>query len=246
MYHRIVLKLSGESLAPDHENLLAQVQANNSKPCSFDPERVDKVAKTIVALAERGVQVGVVMGGGNIWRGRFTDEMNPVSADQMGMLATIINALAVQDAILRQGVKATVFTPQEMTRFAEHYRADRAIERMENGEIVLLAGGSGNPFFTTDTAAALRAVELKADAVFKGTTVDGVYDSDPRKNPDARLIRDITYQEAIDRDLRVMDPSAFQLCKEQKLPEIRVFNMDDLGNIQRVAQGEAIGTRVHG
>ena len=238
LYKRIILKLSGETLAPE--------TIEKGASTTFCAERVDRAAAAIVRLAQSGVQVGVVMGGGNIWRGRFTDEMNPVSADQMGMLATIINALAVQDAILRQGVKATVFTPQEMTRFAEHYRADRAIERMENGEIVLLAGGSGNPFFTTDTAAALRAVELKADAVFKGTTVDGVYDSDPHKNPDARLIRDITYQEAIDRDLRVMDPSAFQLCKEQKLPEIRVFNMDDLGNIQRAAQGEAIGTRVHG
>lgn len=242
MYKRIILKLSGETLAPTPE----QLKSGETPSYTFDAQRVDRAAEAILALHDLGVQVGVVMGGGNIWRGRFTDEMNPVSADQMGMLATIINALAVQDAILRQGVRATVFTPQEMTRFAEHYRADRAIERMENGEIVLLAGGSGNPFFTTDTAAALRAVELKADAVFKGTTVDGVYDSDPHKNPDAKLIRDITYQEAIDRDLRVMDPSAFQLCKEQKLPEIRVFNMDDLGNIQRVAQGEAIGTRVHG
>ena len=245
MYHRIVLKLSGESLAPDHETLLAQVHANSGQPCSFDPERVDEVAKTIVALAERGVQVGVVMGGGNIWRGRFTDAMNPVQADQMGMLATIINALAVQDAILRQGRNATVFTPQEMTRFAEHYRADRAVKCLEEGEIVLLAGGSGNPFFTTDTAASLRAAEIGADAVFKGTTVDGVYDSDPRKNPDAKLIRDISYQEAIDRGLKVMDASAFQLCKEQKIPCIRVFNMDDLENIIRDAQGEDIGTVVH-
>ena len=246
MYHRIVLKLSGESLAPDHEALLAQVQENAGKPCSFDPERVDEVARTIAALAGRGVQVGVVMGGGNIWRGRFTEEMSAVNADQMGMLATVINALAVQDAITRLGRKATVLTAQDMPRFARLYTRDTADELLNSGHIVLMAGGSGNPFFTTDTAAALRAVELKADAVFKGTTVDGVYDSDPHKNPDAKLIRDITYQEAIDRDLRVMDPSAFQLCKEQKLPEIRVFNMDDLGNIQRVAQGEAIGTRVHG
>ena len=196
-------------------------------------------------LADLGVQVGIVMGGGNIWRGRFTDAMNPVIADQMGMLATIINALAVQDAIVRLGRKATVFTAQEMTRFADLYRADRAVEKLEQGEIVLLSGGSGNPFFTTDTAAALRAAELKADAVFKGTTVDGVYDSDPRKNPNAKLIRDISYQEAIDRDLRVMDPSAFQLCKEQRIPQIRIFNMDDLENILRVAKGESIGTVVH-
>lgn len=239
MYKRIILKLSGETLAPE------SIPADKSASLTFNAARVDRAAEAIVRLADLGIQVGVVMGGGNIWRGRFTDEMNPVLADQMGMLATIINALAVQDAILRMGRRATVFTPQEMTRFAEHYRADRAIEKMQQGEIVLLAGGSGNPFFTTDTAAALRAAELRADAVFKGTTVEGVYDSDPRKNPDAKLIRDISYQEAIDRNLRVMDPSSFQLCKEQRIPEIRIFSMDDLENILRVARGENIGTVVH-
>ncbi len=239
MYKRIVLKLSGETLAPE------KIPTDKSASLTFDAARVDRAAAAIVKLHDLGVQVGVVMGGGNIWRGRFTDEMNPVQADQMGMLATVINALAVQDAILRLGRKATVFTPQEMTRFAEHYRADRAVETLEAGEIVLLAGGSGNPFFTTDTAASLRAAEIGADAVFKGTTVDGVYDSDPRKNPDAKLIRDISYQEAIDRNLKVMDASAFQLCKEQRIPEIRVFNMDDLENIIRVAQGADIGTVVH-
>ena len=238
MYKRIILKLSGETLAPEQVSM-----ANASH--SFDAARVDRAAKAIVALADLGVQVGVVMGGGNIWRGRFTDAMNPVLADQMGMLATIINALCVQDAIVRLGRKATVFTAQEMTRFAELYRADRAVEKLEAGEIVLLSGGSGNPFFTTDTAAALRAAELGADAVFKGTTVDGVYDSDPRKNPDAKLIRDITYQETIERGLKVMDTAAFQLCLDQKIPCIRIFNMDDLDNILRVARGEAIGTVVH-
>lgn len=239
MYKRIILKLSGETLAPE------SIPTDKSASLTFDAARVDRAAQAIVRLADLGVQVGIVMGGGNIWRGRFTDAMNPVIADQMGMLATIINALAVQDAIVRLGRKATVFTAQEMTRFADLYRADRAVEKLEQGEIVLLSGGSGNPFFTTDTAAALRAAELKADAVFKGTTVDGVYDSDPRKNPNAKLIRDISYQEAIDRDLRVMDPSAFQLCKEQRIPQIRIFNMDDLENILRVAKGESIGTVVH-
>lgn len=239
MYKRIILKLSGETLAPE------QIPANKEASLTFDAARVDRAAAAIVKLHDMGIQVGIVMGGGNIWRGRFTDAMNPVQADQMGMLATIINALAVQDAILRTGHKAVVYTAQEMNRFAELYRADRAIASMEDGYIVLLAGGSGNPFFTTDTAAALRAAELKADAVFKGTTVDGVYDSDPRKNPDAKLIRDITYQEAIDRGLKVMDASAFQLCKEQKVPCIRVFNMDDLDNILRAARGEEIGTVAH-
>ncbi len=239
MFKRIILKLSGETLAPE------RIPADKSASLTFNASRVDRAAEAIVKLTDLGIQIGVVMGGGNIWRGRFTDEMNPVLADQMGMLATIINALAVQDAILRLGRKATVFTPQEMTRFAEHYRADRAIEKMEAGHIVLLAGGSGNPFFTTDTAAALRAAELGADAVFKGTTVNGVYDSDPRKNPNAKFIPDISYQEALDMGVRVMDPSAFQLCKEQRIPNIRIFNMDDLDNILRVAQGEPVGTVVH-
>ncbi len=238
MYKRIILKLSGETLAPEK---VSERNASNS----FDAARVDRAAKAIVALHDMGVQVGVVMGGGNIWRGRFTAEMNPVLADQMGMLATIINALAVQDAVTRQGRKAAVLTAQEMTRFARLYTRDAALSLMEEGYIVLLAGGSGNPFFTTDTAAALRAAELNADAVFKGTTVEGVFDSDPRKNPDAKLIRDITYQEAIDRGLRVMDLTAFMLCMEQKIPEIRVFSMDDLNNILRVASGEKLGTVVN-
>ena len=233
-YKRIILKLSGETLAPVN------------KSGSFDASRVDRAAEAIIRLHDMGVQVGIVLGGGNIWRGRFSDEMNPVNADQMGMLATIINALAVQDAIVRLGRKATVLTAQEMTRFARLYTRDTALGLMEAGEIVLLSGGSGNPFFTTDTAAALRAAELNADAVFKGTTVEGVFDSDPRKNPNAKLIKDITYQEAIEKGLRVMDLTAFMLCMEQKIPEIRVFAMDDLDNILRVAAGEKLGTVVHG
>ena len=233
-YKRIILKLSGETLAPEN------------KSGSFDASRVDRAAEAIIKLHDMGVQVGIVLGGGNIWRGRFSDEMNPVNADQMGMLATIINALAVQDAIVRLGRKATVLTAQEMTRFARLYTRDTALGLMEAGEIVLLSGGSGNPFFTTDTAAALRAAELNADAVFKGTTVEGVFDSDPRKNPNAKLIKDITYQVAIEKGLRVMDLTAFMLCMEQKIPEIRVFAMDDLDNILRVAAGEKLGTVVHG
>ena len=232
-YKRIVLKLSGETLAPE------------SKNGAFDAARVDRAAQAIIALHDMGVQVGVVFGGGNIWRGRFSEDMNPVNADQMGMLATIINALAVQDAIVRQGRKATVLTAQEMTRFARLYTRDAAISLLEDGHIVLMAGGSGNPFFTTDTAAALRAAELNADAVFKGTTVDGIYDSDPRKNPNAKMIPEITYKEAIAQGLKVMDLTAFTLCMEQKIPEIRVFNMDDLDNILKVAAGEKLGTTAH-
>ncbi|MCI6289813.1 MAG: UMP kinase [Eubacteriales bacterium] len=241
MYKRIILKLSGETLAPTPE----QLKSGETPSYTFDAQRVDRAAEAILALHDLGVQVGVVMGGGNIWRGRFTEEMNPVNADQMGMLATVINALAVQDAILRAGRKAVVFTAQDMPRFAELYRADKAIAAMEAGAVALLSGGTGNPFFTTDTGAALRAAELKADAVFKGTTVDGVYDSDPRKNPQAKLLKDVSYGQCISMGIKVMDTSAFQICLDQKIPEIRIFRMDDLNNIVRVARGEDVGSRVH-
>ena len=230
-YRRIVLKLSGESLAAGHG--------------AFDEARILEVAQNIAALSQMGVETAVVMGGGNIWRGRFSEQMDPVSADQMGMLATVINALAVQEALRRVGQRASVFTAQEMNRFAALYTRDAADAALRAGEVARLAGGTGNPFFTTDTGAALRAAELKADAVFKGTTVDGVYDADPHKNPDARLIREISYREAIERGLKVMDISAFTLCMERHGPEIRVFSMNPLANILRVAEGEALGTVAH-
>ncbi len=239
IYKRVILKLSGETLAPEG------LSNDRQSSASFDAQRVDKVADVVARLSDMGVEVGVIMGGGNIWRGRFTDDMNPVNADQMGMLATIINSLAVEDALTRRGKRATVFTAQEMNRFAKLYTAQAAIDCMERGEIVLLAGGTGNPFFTTDTTAALRAAELKADAVFKGTTVDGIFDCDPRTNPNAKLIRDITYREAVEKGLRAMDLTAFLLCMEQKVPLVRVFSMDDLENILRVAAGEPLGTTVH-
>ena len=233
MYNRIILKLSGETLAP----------AN--KVGAFDPQRVDEVAEIILSLKKIVPQIGIVFGGGNIWRGRFTNEMNVANADQMGMLATVINALCMQDAIQRKGEKAVVFTAQEMNRFSHLYTREAALEAMNSGAIALLAGGSGNPCFTTDTAAALRAAELDADSIFKGTTVDGVYDDSPAKNPNAKLIPDITYAEAVERHLKIMDTTAFVICQEQRIPEIRVFSMKDLSNILRVAEGEPIGTRVH-
>jgi uridylate kinase len=227
-YKRIILKLSGEALS-------------NGGGC-FDAHRVDTAADVIARLAGRGVQTAVVIGGGNIWRGRFTEAMNPVNADQMGMLATVINALCVEDALIRRGCAARAFTAQQMDRFARLYTAREADAFLTGGGVALLAGGTGNPFFTTDTAAALRAAELKADAVFKGTTVEGVYDCDPKKNPNARLIRSITYQQAIDRGLRVMDTAAFQICKDNSIPEVRVFSMDNLENVLRVADGDDMGT----
>ena len=237
MYKRIILKLSGETLAPE--------TLEGAKSPTFDAARVEEVARVIAELAGMGVQVGVVMGGGNIWRGRFSEEMNAVNADQMGMLATVINALAVEDALCRLGQKATVFTAQEMNRFAALYTRDAADAALRAGEVALLAGGTGNPHFTTDTAAALRAAEIGADAVFKGTTVDAVYDSDPRKNPNARPIKDITYRQTIEMGIQVMDVTAFALCSERDVKEIRIFSMDDPQNIVRVAQGEDLGTRVH-
>ena len=233
MYNRIILKLSGETLAPEN------------KVGAFDPARVDAAAEMILELQKKVPQIGIVLGGGNIWRGRFTKEMNGANADQMGMLATVINALCMQDAIVRKGGKAVVFTSQEMNRFARLYTRDAALEALNSGAVALLAGGSGNPYFTTDTAAALRAAELDADAVFKGTTVDGVYDSDPRSNPNAKLLKDISYAQAVEMRLKVMDTTAFVLCQEQHVPEIRVFSMENLENIVKVASGEPLGTRVH-
>lgn len=234
MYRRVILKLSGEALAP----------ADPGVSAVYCPDRIDRAAQAIIALADMGIELGVVMGGGNIWRGRFARNMEAVNADQIGMLATVMNALAMADAINRKNRRAVVFTAQDMPRFADLYRADKARAALSAGAIVLLAGGSGNPFFTTDTAAALRAAELRADAVFKGTTVEGLFESDPRKNPDAKLIREISYADALARGVKVMDAAAFQICLAQKVPEIRIFSMDDLDNILRVARGEDIGSTV--
>ncbi len=230
IYNRIILKLSGETLA------------KKDRLGAFDPARVAETAHMLARLCRSGVQLGVVMGGGNIWRGRFTDEMNPVNADQMGMLATVINALCLADALTRSGVDAKVFAAQEMNRFSTLYTADAADRHLKSGGIALLAGGTGNPFFTTDTGAVLRAAELGADAVFKGTNVEGVYDKDPNKHPDAVLIREISYKEAVERGLKAMDITAFQLCMDQKVPVVRVFAMEDLENVLKVAEGDKMGT----
>ena len=236
MYKRIVLKLSGETLAPLNDSAEKGV---------FSAARVDEAAKMLIKVASTGAQLVVIMGGGNIWRGRFTDTMDAPTADNMGMLATIMNALCCAEAVNRLGGKAKVFTAQEMTRFADLYRADRADEALNAGNIVFIAGGTGNPFFTTDTGAALRAAELRADIVFKGTSAEGIFDKDPRKFPDAVMYKDITYKEAIDKRLGVMDTSAFVLCMDRQVSAIRVFKMDDLNNIYRAAMGEELGTLAH-
>jgi len=234
MYKRIVLKLSGETLGPLEDKLHK----------GYDAGRVEAAAKMLMGVAADGTQLVVILGGGNLWRGRFGEGMNPVNADQMGMLATIMNALCVQDAITGLGGKAKVFTAQEMNRFADLYTRERANEALENGNIVFIAGGSGNPFFTTDTAAALRAAELGADVVFKGTNVEGIYDRNP-KEPGAVLLSEITYDEAIEKGLQIMDTTAFVLCRNQHIPAIRVFNMDKLENIIIAARGGSIGTVAH-
>lgn len=233
IYRRIILKLSGETLSPACGG------------ACYDPDRVAQAADMLVRLTGMGVQTGVVLGGGNIWRGRFARDMNPVNADQMGMLATVMNALCLQDALERRGAQCTVFSAQEMNRFTRLYTARDADRCLRDGGVALLSGGTGNPFFTTDTGAALRAAELGADAVFKGTTVDGVYDSDPRTNPKAQLLTDLTYQDCILRNLKVMDTAAFQLCMERGVKAIRVFSMDCLDNVLKVAAGESLGSTVH-
>lgn len=212
----------------------------------IDPAVVARLAEEIARVAARGIQVAIVVGGGNIWRGLAASArgMDRATADYMGMLATVINALALQDALERQGVRTRVQTAIEMHQVAEPYIRRRAIRHMEKGRIVILAGGTGNPYFTTDTAAALRAVELNCDVLLMGKyRVDGVYDDDPRRNPKARKYQIITFQEALERNLRVMDQSALALCRENDLPVI-VFDLLSPGNIEKAALGHEVGTVV--
>ncbi|MBE5777607.1 MAG: UMP kinase [Clostridiales bacterium] len=227
-YKRVLLKLSGEMLG------------ENGK--LFDHEMIDRVAATLCKVVSSGVQLGVVIGAGNIWRGRQGKDMNAVTADQMGMLGTVINCLAMQDAIRRAGGKAQVMSAIEMNRVCDLYRASKAVENMENGTIMLFAGGSGNPFFSTDTAVVLRAVEVEADAILLAKNIDGVYDSDPKKNPDAKLIRALSYEKAQEMRLRVMDTAAFALCADNKVPVVRVFMLDEPDNILKVLSGDDMGT----
>ncbi|MCS7050599.1 MAG: UMP kinase [Thermomicrobium sp.] len=232
-YRRVLLKVSGEALMGD-------------EGYGLDPAVVARLAEEIARVAARGIQIAIVVGGGNIWRGLAASArgMDRATADYMGMLATVINALALQDALERQGVPTRVQTAIEMHQVAEPYIRRRAIRHMEKGRIVILAGGTGNPYFTTDTAAALRAVELNCDVLLMGKyRVDGVYDDDPRRNPQARRYRVVTHQEALERNLRVMDQSALALCRENDLPVI-VFDLLVPGNIEKAALGYEVGTLV--
>jgi uridylate kinase len=231
-YRRALLKLSGEALA-------------GPKGYGLDYPTVDGFADEVQRVHATGVQLSVVVGGGNILRGTTASQqgLDRVSADYMGMLATVINALAVQDVLERKGIQTRVMTAIRMESLAEPYIRRRALRHMEKGRLVIFAGGTGNPYFSTDTAAVLRALEIEADAILKGTNVDGIYTADPRKQPDATLIPELSFQEALVQGYEVMDRSAFGLCQTNSLPII-VFNMNVAGNLDRVVRGEPVGTIV--
>jgi uridylate kinase len=231
-YRRILLKLSGEALMGD-------------KGFGIDKAVLSGIADEIIDVHSLGVEIALVIGGGNIFRGiaGSTTGMDRASADYMGMLATVINALALQDALESRGAKTRVMSAIEIARLAEPYIRRRAIRHLEKGRLVIFGAGTGNPFFTTDTAASLRAMEIGADIVMKATRVDGVYDKDPKKFKDARMFRRLSYMDVLNRHLAVMDSTAISLCHDNKLP-ILVFNMTKPGNIRRVVLGEPLGTLV--
>ena len=232
-YNRILLKLSGESLMGNNEY-------------GIDEERLSEYAEQIQEVSEMGIQIGIVIGGGNIFRGLSgaTKGFDRVKGDQMGMLATVINSLALSSALTSIGQANRVYTAIRMEPVGELYSKWKAIESMENGEVAILSGGTGNPFFTTDTASALRGIEIEADAMFKGTRVDGVYTADPEKDKTATMFQSISFDEVYEKGLKVMDLTATTMCKENNLP-IVVFNMDIVGNLKKVISGENIGTIVH-
>ncbi|MBR4552764.1 MAG: UMP kinase [Bacteroidaceae bacterium] len=232
-FKRILLKLSGESL-------------QGQQGYGIDQQRLSDYAVQIKEIAQQGVQIGIVIGGGNIFRGLSgaASGLDRVKGDQMGMLATVINSLALGTALTSIGVKARVMTAVRMEPIGEFYNKWVAIEAMERGEIVIMSCGTGQPYFTTDTGSSLRGIEIEADVMLKGTRVDGIYTADPEKDPTATKFDDISYDEVLQRGLRVMDITAIAMCKENNLP-IYVFNMDKLGNLKRVINGEPIGTYVH-
>ena len=232
-YNRVLLKLSGESLMGE-------------QGYGIDTKRLGEYASQIKEIAQSGVEVAIVIGGGNIFRGLSgaSKGFDRVKGDQMGMLATVINSLALSSALEAAGQPARVFTAINMFPIGEHYSKWKAIEALKGGAVAILAGGTGNPFFTTDTGSALRGIEVKADVMLKGTRVDGIYTADPEKDPTATKFTEITYDEVYTRGLKVMDLTATALCKENNLP-IVVFDMDTVGNLKKVIEGEPIGTLVY-
>ena len=231
-YKRVLLKLSGESLM-------------GSDPFGINHDTIVQTVGEIAEVVKMGVQVGIVVGGGNIFRGVSAQagSMDRATADYMGMMATVMNALALKDAFETLGIKARVQSALSMQQIAETYARPKAIQYLEEGKVVIFAAGTGNPFFTTDTAAALRGIEIGADVLLKGTRVDGIYTADPEKDPTAVKFDEITFDEIYSRNLRVMDLTATTMCKENNLPLV-VFDMDTPGNLKRVLAGENIGTRV--
>ena len=231
-FKRILLKLSGEALMGD-------------KPFGLDPQIIGQYAQDIKEITELGVQVAIVIGGGNIYRGMNEAEtgIERAQGDYMGMLATVINGMAVQSGLEKAGVYTRLQSAINMEQIAEPYIRRRAIRHLEKGRVVIFGAGTGNPYFTTDTAGSLRAVEIKADVILKGTRVDGIYTADPEKDPTATKFQEISFQDCISKKLNVMDMTAFTLCMENNLPII-VFNMNKPGNLMRVVTGEAVGTRV--
>ena len=230
-YQRILLKISGEALGGE-------------KGTGFDEPTMDAICGGVKKAHELGVQIGIVVGGGNFWRGRSSGKMDRMDADKIGMLATVMNALAVKDALRQQGVDAVVMTSSFMPQVAECFTSDKAIAALESGKIVVFGGGTGNPIFSTDTASALRALEIGADAMFKATMVDGVYDKDPHKYPDAKKYDTLTFTKVLEDQLAVMDGTAATLCRDNKLP-ILVFDLADPDNIAKAVQGENVGTLVY-
>ncbi len=231
-YKRILLKLSGESLM-------------GAKHHGIDEQRLDEYATQIADIVRSGVQVGIVIGGGNIFRGLSgaAQGFDRVKGDQMGMLATVINSLALSSALEKKGVRARVLTAVRMEPIGEFYSKPKAIEALERGEVAIFSAGTGNPYFTTDTGASLRAIEIEADVMLKGTRVDGIYTADPEKDPTATRFDEITFDEIYNRGLKVMDLTATTMCKENRLP-IVVFDMDTYGNLSKVVSSEKIGTLV--
>jgi len=231
-FQRVLLKLSGEALA-------------GSQAFGVDPQRMGEIAGEIVQVAQAGTQVALVLGGGNFFRGvkLQAQQMDRVAADHMGMLATVINGLAMQDALERRGLSTRVMSAVRMDQVAEPFIRRRALRHLEKGRCVIFVGGTGSPYFSTDTGAALRAMEIRAQAILKGTKVDGVYDADPAQIAGAKRFASIEYQEFIERNLRVLDMSAVSLCRDNHMPVI-VFSLLQPGNIVRVARGEPVGSRI--
>ncbi len=233
-YPRVLLKLSGEALAGEHR-------------FGIDPEIVRSISRELAEISSMGVQMAIVIGGGNIFRGISSSArgMDRSSADYMGMLATVMNALALQDGLEKEDIPTRVLSAITMQEVAEPYIRRRAIRHLEKGRVVICAAGTGIPYFTTDTAAVIRALELKTNAIFKATRVNGVYDSDPEKDANATMYKTLSYIEVLQKKLKVMDSAAISLCMDNRLP-IEVFNLFCEGNIKRVVLGETVGTRVQG